>query len=63
MAQYWRAGKNYEEIWRNEGEDGEGRVPVKRLQKQWPDGGIIFIWPSNYDEEDPKKSISWGDCE
>jgi len=59
MKQYWRAGANALEIMANEGHDGEGRVPLKKLQIEYPDGGAVWIWAADNEDSEPTRVIAW----
>jgi len=59
MKQYWRAGETEMDVMNNEGHDGEGRVPLKSLKKEWPNGGVVYIWNADNEDSEPDQVIRW----
>jgi len=58
MKQYWRAGRDDIVVQANEGHDGEGRVPLKRLKKEWPEG-VVYVWGPENEDSEPDQVIRW----
>lgn len=55
---YWQAAKSWVEIQENNGRDGRGRPPIKKLKKEFP-GGVLVVWKrgDGTDYDDASKII------
>jgi hypothetical protein len=55
---YWSAAQTEEELRENEGHDGLGNPPLKKLKKEWPHGQC-WVWSAKNEDTEPDKVYVW----